>query len=271
MNDYIDIISLGAGVQSSTLLMMADRGEIKINGETIIPQFAIMSDTGNEPKKVYEWLDFLKSRVKNIEVIITNNGHITNDILNGIANNERFASVPFFTKSPDGSKGVLWRQCTGEYKINAVRKEIRRLLGYEPRQKIKEKIRLWMGISTDEIQRVKPSGVSYIENIFPMIDYEMSRFDCLNWFTKNEMPLPPKSSCIICPYHSNAMWKDMKLNDLESWNMAVEFDKKIRNMPKLEAQVFLHRFCIPLDEVDLNENQLEMDFFINECEGMCGI
>jgi hypothetical protein len=269
--NYIDIISLGAGVQSSTLLMMADRGEIKINGKTVIPKYAIMSDAGNEPKKVYEWLEYLQSKVQNIEIVLTNNGHIVNDILNGIKNNERFASVPFFTKAKDGSKGILWRQCTGEYKINGVRKEIKRLLGYQPRQKVKEQIRLWMGISTDEIQRVKPSGVKYIENVFPLIDYDMSRFDCLEWFRKNDMPLPPRSSCIICPYHSKDHWKDMKKNDPESWHMAVEFDKKIRNMPKVKSEVYLHRQCVPLDQVDLGADQLEIDDFINECEGMCGI
>ncbi|MCY8047624.1 hypothetical protein MOC17_16265 [Bacillus haynesii] len=269
MNDYLDIISLGAGVQSSTMLMMADRGLIKINGETIIPKYAIMSDTGNEPKKVYEWLEYLQSKVENIEIVLTNNGHITNDILNGIKNNDRFASVPFFTKAKDGSKGILWRQCTGEYKIKAVRKEIRRLLGYGPRQRVKENVRLWMGISTDEIQRVKPSQVNYIENYFPLIEYEMSRADCLKWFLDNEMPMPPRSSCIICPYHSNDHWRDMKLNDPESWKSAVVFDRKIRRLPKVDADVFLHRQCVPLDQVDFGEEQIEL--FDEECEGMCGI
>jgi hypothetical protein len=271
MTEYIDIISLGAGVQSSTLLMMADRGEIKIDGQVIIPKYAIMSDTGNEPQKVYEWLNFLQSKVTNIEIVLTNNGHIVDDILKGIENNERFASVPFFTKDENGKTGILWRQCTSEYKINGVRKEIRRLLGYGSRQRVKEKIRLWMGISTDEIQRVKPSGVKYIENTFPLIDYDMSRFDCLEWFRKNDLPLPPRSSCIICPYHSKDHWKDMRENDPESWKMAVDFDKKIRHMPKLKAEVYLNRACVPLDEVDLGSDQLEIDDFINECEGMCGV
>jgi len=163
VNNYIDVLSLGAGVQSSTLLMMADRGEIKINGMVVIPKYAIMSDTGNEPEKVYAWLKFLQSQVKNIKIVIAHNGNIVEDTLKGIELNQRFASVPFFTKAIDGKKGVLWRQCTSEYKINSVRKEIRRILGYNSRQRVKENIRLWMGISTDEIQRVKPSGVKYIK------------------------------------------------------------------------------------------------------------
>lgn len=309
MSEYIDIISLGAGVQSSTMLMMADQGMIELNGKKIIPRFAIMSDTGNEPKKVYDWLKYLQTQVKNIEIVLTDNGNIIEDTLKGIENNERFASVPFFTKKvvpvykqiligtekkkvwndeydqeieveepvykqgerlgTKTEKGVLWRQCTGEYKINAVRKEIRKLLGYGPRDKVREKIRLWMGISTDEVYRMKPSQVKYINNYFPLIEYNMSRFDCLKWFDERDMPLPPRSSCIICPYHSNEHWRDMKKNDPDSWAMAVEFDKAIRNMPKLEAEVFLHRQCVPLDQADLGVEQL--DLFDSECEGMCGL
>jgi hypothetical protein len=268
-----------------------------------------MSDTGNEPKKVMEWLKYLQSQVKNIEIVVTKNGDIITDTLNGIENNERFASVPFFTKrtvpvykqiligtekktvwsdelerdveveepvykqgeqlGTKVEKGTLFRQCTSEYKIMAVRKEIRKLLGYGPRERVKEQVRLWMGISTDEVYRVKPSQVKYIDNYYPLIEDEMSRFDCLKWFEDNGLPLPPRSSCIICPYHSNDHWRDMKKNDPESWDMAVEFDKAIRNMPKLEAEIFLHRQCVPLDEANLGVEQISL--FDSECEGMCGL
>lgn len=305
--DTIDVISLGAGVQSSTLLIKADRGQFKIDGKVVIPQYAIMSDTGNEPDEVYEWLKFLQAKVKNIKIIVTSKGNIVRDTLQGIENNQRFASVPFFVVNDvpvyeqvlvghekvyseefgevieqpiyengkllevKKKKGVLWRQCTGEYKIAPVRREIRNLLGYGPRHKVREKVRLWMGISTDEIQRVKPSQVKWIENVFPLIDEEMSRLDCLRWFKNNNMPLPPKSSCIICPYHSDAHWLDMKRNNTKAWEMAVEFDKKIRRIPKINGTVYLHRSCVPLDEVELKENQGSLDLFGNECEGMCGL
>ena len=48
------ILSLGAGVQSTTVLLMSIRGEL--------PRIdhAIFADTGWEPKAVYEHLDRLK-------------------------------------------------------------------------------------------------------------------------------------------------------------------------------------------------------------------
>lgn len=299
----VNILSLGAGVQSSTMIKMAEAGLFKINGEVVIPDYAIFSDTGNEPIEVYKYLEWLKANTK-IPIIVTSSGNIIRQTLRGIKDDKRFASVPFFVKNikpiyeqvlvghemvtdEDGTqiempiykngqqinekveKGILWRQCTSEYKIMSVRREIRRLLGYGPRERIKEQINLWMGISNDEIQRVKPSQVKWINNYYPLIENDISRLECLSWMESNGFPLPAKSSCIICPYHSDMVWKDMKLKKPKEWEFAVKFDKRIRKQPKINGDVFLHRSCIPLEEVDFKEDQL--DLFTNECEGMCGI
>lgn len=51
----IRILSLGAGVQSSALALMAKHGEI--SGD--MPVAAIFADTKAEPRRVYEWLNWL--------------------------------------------------------------------------------------------------------------------------------------------------------------------------------------------------------------------
>ena len=51
----LNVLSLGAGVQSSTLALMAAHGEIEP-----MPDCAIFADTGDEPKDVYEWLKWLR-------------------------------------------------------------------------------------------------------------------------------------------------------------------------------------------------------------------
>lgn len=48
-------LSLGAGVQSSTLALMYAVGELKP-----MPKAAIFADTQAEPKSVYKWLDWLR-------------------------------------------------------------------------------------------------------------------------------------------------------------------------------------------------------------------
>ena len=59
-DESMKILSLGAGVQSSTIFLMGCYGELQEQlGETF--ETAIFADTAWEPKAVYEWFKFLKS------------------------------------------------------------------------------------------------------------------------------------------------------------------------------------------------------------------
>lgn len=267
----VKVISLGAGVQSTTLLLMAARGEF---GEDY-PRVAVFADTQWEPKKVYDHLDWLEKEVEKygIKIIRASKGNLREDFLRAAETGERASSIPCFVRNKNGKDGLLWRQCTRDYKINVVRRAIREYLGYGPRERVKETVELWMGISTDEIQRVKTSPIKWIKNVYPLIEKGMSRSDCIRWMKDHGYPEPPKSSCIGCPYHSDAYWLDMKLNDPESWQDAVDFDRRIRRLPRIEGEVFLHRSLKPLEEVDFysQHEQMELDLFDNDCEGMCGI
>lgn len=269
--NHIHVLSFGAGTQSTAMLLMALKGEI----QGVIPDYIIFSDTGWEPKFVYEWLNKVNNYIKKKfgkEIIIVKDKNLRHDLLN--ANEVRLASIPFFTKNKKGEKGMVRRQCTGEYKIQPIQRHIKKLLGYESKQRVKEVVHIWKGISTDEIQRVKPSLVKWQVAEHPLVDYMMvDRQACISYVEREGLGTPAKSSCIGCPFHSDEAWLEMKRNDKVSWEDAVMIDKKIRNLNKFSSELFLHRSCVPLDEVDLNENQIEFNFdgFGNECEGMCGI
>lgn len=268
-NNEIHIISLGAGVQSSSLLLMSAIG---VFGEENKPKIAIFADTGWEPVSVYQYLDWLEKEAEKhgIRIVRTSRGNIREDMLNKVRHGTRAANIPLFTLDENGKKGIITRQCTNDYKIMAVRREIRKQLGYGPRDKVREQIVLYMGISTDEFMRAKESRVNYIKHYFPLLEHNFSRQDCLNWMKEQGYPLPPRSSCIGCPFHSDKTWLQMKRNDPEAWADAVEFDKEIRNFPGLKGKAYLHKSCKPLDEVIFNENE-QLDLFNNECEGMCGL
>jgi len=203
-------------------------------------------------------------------------GNIRADLLTATSEeNKRAASAPFFTEGG----GVGHRQCTREYKVEPIRKKCRDLLGLKYRQRAPKKvaIKMWIGISTDEAMRMKPSRDAWIENIWPLIDAEMSRFDCIAWFERNYPgAVLAKSACIGCPYHSDAAWRDMKINDPESFADAVEFDAGIRSrgtIGSMREKQYLHRSCKPLSEVDFRnlEDLGQLNMFNEECEGMCGI
>lgn len=257
------VLSLGAGVQSTTLALMAAAGEIGP-----MPDCAIFADTQWEPKSVYAHLDRLRASLP-FPIHVVTAGDIRADILtrrNTTGGN--FAAVPWYVEAPNGDKGMGRRQCTKEYKLRPIQRKVVELLGGRP----KAGAEMWVGISRDEIGRMKESQVQYIVNRWPLIERDMTRRDCLNWLERNGHGEPPKSACIGCPFHNDAMWRDLKENPTE-WADAVEVDRAIRHQPGIRGEQFMHRSMTPLESVDLRtaEDMGQINLFQNECEGMCGV
>jgi len=264
------VLSLGAGVQSTTLALMAAHGEIGP-----MPDCAIFADTGWEPQAIYEHLAWLTSpNVLPFPVHIVSDGNIREGLVRG-AQGERWASIPAFTKSASGTVGMIRRQGTKELKIVPICRKVRELIGLagkrSPNHPVVEQ---WIGISFDEVVRMKMSVEPWQVNRFPLIEMGMTRRDCLRWLERNGYPAPPKSSCIGCPYHSDSLWRQMREEDPDAWDDAVVIDRMIRTgFRNLRGEVFLHRSCLPLDEADLDTlaDKGQLDLFADECDGMCGV
>lgn len=271
------IISLGAGVQSSTMALMAAHGEI-----TPMPDCAIFADTGAEPKRVYEWLDWLETQLPfPVYRVMHGEGLLANVMMlikiNG--QKDRCVSVPFFTDSR--RSGMVRRQCTREFKITPIEKKVRELCGLAKGERVKKGETLavqYIGISTDEATRMKDCRTHWIKHRWPLIEQRMNRTDCLNWMREKGYPEPAKSSCTFCPYHDNRHWRNMKDNEPEAWDQAVMVDRHLRSgiaadSRDLTANLYLHRSLKPLEEVDLStaEERGQINMFENECEGMCGV
>ena len=93
----LHIISLGAGVQSTTMALMAARGEI-----APMPNCAIFADTGAEPLAVYRHLDWLEG-VLPFPVYRVSAGNLRDEIVGAMSGNNRMdARPPFFTNSGGG-------------------------------------------------------------------------------------------------------------------------------------------------------------------------
>ncbi len=263
-------LSLGAGVQSTTLALMAAHGEVGP-----MPDCAIFADTGWESKAVYEHLAWLKSpNVLPFPVHIVTAGNIRDGLVRG-AQGERWASIPAFTKSASGKVGMIRRQCTKELKIVPIRRKVRELVGLTgKRSPGRPVVEQWIGISLDEIVRMKMSFEPWQVNRWPLIELGMARRDCLRWLERHGYSMPPKSACIGCPYHSDVMWRQMREEDPDGFADAVAIDRLIRTgFRNLRGEVYLHRSCVPLDEADLDTlaNKGQLDLFADECDGMCGV
>ena len=127
------VLSLGAGVQSTALALMAAHGEVGP-----MPDCAIFADTGWEPVAVYAHLRWLMSdNILPFPVHIVSAGSIRANLIAAAAG-ERWASIPAFTRTVDRRGhveiGMIRRQCTGDYKIDPIRRKVRELVGLTRRR-----------------------------------------------------------------------------------------------------------------------------------------
>jgi hypothetical protein len=265
----LHIISLGAGVQSSTMALMAAAGEI-----TPMPTCAIFADTGDEPESVYRWLDWLEKQLP-YPVLRVGLDRKLSDLATDVRLSAKSGNtyvklgLPCYTVDNEtGKKGLGMRQCTLSSKIEPIRRKLRELANGED-------VIQWIGISTDEAHRMKPSRDKWVKNVWPLIDLGMSRRDCLKWMADAGWPKPPRSACTYCPYHNDTEWLRLKNEEPEAFEQAVQFEKRLQaaysQATALRSTPWLHRSHQPIETVVFAPDVKEPNLFGNECEGMCGL
>ena len=302
------IISLGGGVQSTAMFLMACHEEI-----TPKPMCAIFADTGWERQQTYDMIEYLTEYGENygIPVYTVGKGNIREDVLNPEL---RHPSLPFYIntqrlitvqdqrdeleasiiktydapesfdeleseeyremiKMRDEEKerelanfdrrveageitdyysepdtAMLRRQCTSDYKIRPITKLVKKLTGCN----FKNPATQWIGISIDEIQRMKPPRVKYLKFRYPLVEMKIGRGQCVQWMSDNGFPEPTRSSCIGCPFHDDEEWKSLTPEEFED---ACQFDEQKRengmthpktNKVYYSNRVYLHRSMEPL-------------------------
>jgi hypothetical protein len=276
------ILNLGAGTQSSVLLVMADRGEI----EPV--EVAVFADTQAEPQEVYDHLNWLEKQVR-IPVARVTMGNLETDTIEfRRGSDKRHSSIPLFVLNPDGTRGMARRQCTYQYKIRPIERYIRReILGLKPRQRIPKGtiVEQVFGISFDERSRCKngKGDPAWMKRDYPLVDRMLNRQQVIEvaerWFPGREFP---RSACVFCPFKPDSEWKRMRDRFPSEWRRAVQFDHDIRSgvqagsRKMLRGKPFIHDSLKPLDEADLRSDderagQLTLYGLVNECEGMCGV
>lgn len=232
----LKVLSLGAGVQSTTLALMAARGDIDR------PDCAIFADTGWEPAAVYRHLAWLETQLP-FPVYHVSAGNIREDIIAG--NTARHGIRELLGKGPR------------EYIAPA-------------------SAQMWIAISRDEAQRAKPSRRRYVVNTHPLLDMRISRSGCLIWLAERQYPLPPKSACVGCPFHDNEQWHGLEPEeraDADAVDLVIRDGGYARGM---RGQQFMHSSLRPLGEIDFaalvakGQRQGVLAFGA-ECEGMCGV
>jgi hypothetical protein len=257
------VISLGAGTQSSALVLLADEGALdEILAPAPAPRLAVFADTGHEEPVVYRWLDRLEAEVGRVEIARTTAG----DLLAAATEEGAFNPIPLHTTGDDGAGTMGQKQCTYQFKIRPIRALLRRR-EYGPTRPIQT----LMGITVDEAERVKPSSVKWAENRYPLIELGMSRADCVDYVVERMGEEPPNSACYFCPLLSDGRHLDLRRRDPETWERAVAADEAMR-IGRNGREQFVSVSRIPLAELAaVADRSPTLDLFQDECEGYCGV
>ena len=246
-------ISLGWGVQSFTMVAMSALGDLpRVDA-------AIHADTTHERIETYEfavrWTTWLMERGIQVMTVKANRTDPANE----------HDHPPYSIDTGTMNGGRLLRRCTFAWKIAPIRRWLQS-------HRDKQPVELWIGISLDEALRMRPSDVKYITHRWPLIEKRMTRNDCVNWLRAHDLEVPPKSSCVFCPFHDMATWRELKMSGNGNWEKAVEVDELIRKA-RPAYDLFVHPARKPLVEVDVRnqEDKGQLRLWDEECTGYCGL
>ena len=280
----VQVWSCGGGVQSAAI------GALIVQGRLPRPDLAVIADTERERSSTWAYFDsVLKPELARVGVDIVRvrkSDYGAPDIWQGADGNT--ISMPvFFTQQVDINEPddededddslLLFAEprtprepqlvtkisrapgyCSNEWKGRVVDRWLR-AQGVKKSEAV-----IWLGISLDEIRRVRAGNYRY-----PLInDVPMRRTGCLHLIGSMGWPEAPKSSCWMCPNRRNVEWVDMRDNWPEDWTKAVKMDYELRER---DPNVFLHDSGLPLDLALIDVEASGVMSLSDQCAGMCWV
>ena len=181
--------------------------------------------------------------------------------------------IPIPARSPAGAP--ITRQCTLGYKVEPINRWAKSR-GATP----DDPALCGLGISADEIQRANTRSTDpSVVKTFPLVGIgdrtglTLSRADCMALITAAGLPVPPKSACFFCPYHSLANWDAMARDDPEEYDKAARLEEVLieRRAAIGRGPLFLTGAGKPLRMVTGNsQDVLDFDIGDDQCDsGWC--
>jgi hypothetical protein len=254
--NYIgSVFSFGAGTQSTAIMaLIKHEPQRLIDTVGHLPDYAIFADTGAESR----------DSLINFEYWQKNSSIPLYRVKNWKRNaNTNPLDIPAYVKG-----GLIRRQCTSDWKVIPINRAVRKLF---PNKSPKKVVSQWMGITCDEIIRMKENRQKSIENVYPLIELELNRQDCYQILDKYGYKAI-KSSCYMCPFQSKQWTQNKELDK------AILFEKKIQKLQQTDLSLnlknvpYLHPSCEPLEiAVRKQMDQTNLFTFDDECDGICGL
>lgn len=224
----------GGGVQSAAIAALIVQGKLR-------PDLAIIVDTEREQSTTWRYMDeVISPALASVGVTLhrVRKSHFES--------RDRYSSngtllVPVFT-TKSGEIGKLSNFCSAYWKREVVKR-------WATSQGVTSAM-TWLGISTDEMQRVQAGRGDKWRNRYVLLEERMNRYDCEKLVERMGWPKAPRSSCYDCPNHTQAEWRDIRDNKPADWLAAIQSERELH---RTDPHAFLHPDCVPLDEADLEE------------------
>ena len=262
----IRAFSFGCGVQSMAALVLAARREI----DYPLFLFANVGADSENPETITYYTETAVPYAADNGIELVELHKVRRDgsrvtLLEHIRTANR--SVPIPMRMSNGAPGN--RQCTGDFKIAVVAKELKRRGASRA-----DPAAVGLGISLDEFRRARAdSRVPHETLEYPLIDRRMTRADCVTVIRDAGLPVPPKSACYFCPFQSPASFQRMRHDHPSRFQVVVGIEWLLTNRRQQLGKdaVYMTRFGRPLDEVTSDQMTLDLDDWDAECDGVCGL
>jgi hypothetical protein len=238
--------SSGGGTQSAAIAALIVRGDLEK------PDLAAIVDTGYEASSTWAYhYEVIAPALAAVGVTldrIPQKGYATVGLY--AANGDIL--IPAFTDA-----GKLPTFCSAHWK--------KRVLQRWARERTKGAWQVWLGISLDESRRVRVEDRPW-QTRYPLIERRLRREDCKALVASMGWPVPPRSSCWMCPNRTRSEWDALKRDAPDDFACAVAFEQGIRER---DDELWLTATRKPLSEWEADD---QPDLFTGLCDsGYCFI
>jgi hypothetical protein len=267
------VFSFGGGVQSVAALVLAAHGEMEVDAFV----FANVGEDSENPDTL-RYIDEIakpfaqRHKLQTVEVRKRRKDGVAETLYQKL---NRPQSKTLYIPVRIGSGGIpARRSCTNDFKIQPIASWC-----YRQGARKKNPATTMLGITIDEYQRMRTdSGISYTRLEYPLVDRLLTRTSCMHIISMAGLPIPPKSSCWFCPYHSRAAWRELSIKHPDLFAKAVVLEEMLSKRAQVihahranyqgeNERVWFSSSLKPLVELEAHTSQLLM--FPDDTEDAC--
>jgi len=195
------ILSFGAGVNSTTILVLHAQGKYQVDA-------VVFADTHGEHPETYKFIEELVRpfcKEINLPFHLVSNGDLFADYW-------KKQIIPF----------RAFRSCTDRYKIRPIKKFVKEKYG--------EDVVYALGIDYGERHRAK--RYEGLNHEFPLIEMGINRIECKRIIKEFGWQVPIKSGCFFCPFTRKKGWITLLKKHRDLFLRAEDFEKNGRKYPQ---------------------------------------